>query len=255
MTRSLALAAFVLSAPVLAEDLADVNKPAPSFRLPVYNAKAFGETSVSVDQYVGLEATDKKTKVLLVSFMASFCGPCRKEMPVLQALHEKHRADGLRVMMVAIDTEAEGQKKVEELVAENKVTFPVAKDRFNIVARRWLGTKSPLPSLFIVRPDATIASVHRGYSEDGAELLVEELPDRVAGQVVDVDVHARAAREGHLDHRRHEPAVGAVVIGEYPPRGDEFLDGGKEPRQVRRVVQVRHLPAEHAVDLLRRPLS
>ena len=38
-----------------------------------------------------------------------------------------------------------------------------------------MGTKSPLPSLFVVRPDGTIASVHRGYSTDGAELLAKEV--------------------------------------------------------------------------------
>lgn len=171
LTLLLCLAAL----PVLAEDLAELNKPVPSFRLPVYNAKEFGESSVAIDTYVGVEATDKKTKALMVSFMASFCGPCKKEMPYLQQLHEKYKADGLRVMMVAIDMEPEGQQKVSALIAENKVTFPVAKDRFNIVARRWLGTKSPLPSLFMVRPDGTISAVHRGYSSDGAELLAKEV--------------------------------------------------------------------------------
>lgn len=174
MNRTLILLALI-AAPVLAEDLAEVDKPVPTFRLPVYNAKEFGESSVAIDTYVGAEATDKKTKALMVSFMASFCGPCKKEMPYLQKLHEQHNANGLRIMMVAIDTEAEGQKKVSELIAENKVTFPVAKDRFNIVARRWLGTKSPLPSLFMVRPDGTISAVHRGYSQDGAELLAKEV--------------------------------------------------------------------------------
>lgn len=165
----------LVAAPALADDLAEVDKPAPAFRLPVYNAKEFGQTSVALESFVGAEAADKKTKALLVSFMASFCGPCKKEMPYLQQLHEKHQAEGLRIMMVAIDTEPEGQKKVEELIALNKVTFPVAKDRFNIVARRWLGTKSPLPSLFMVRPDGTVLSVHRGYSQDGAELLAKEV--------------------------------------------------------------------------------
>lgn len=174
MNRTL-LIVCVIAAPAFAEDLAEVNKPVPTFRLPVYNAKEFGESSVAIDTYVGVEATDKNTKALLVSFMASFCGPCKKEMPYLQKLHEQHKANGLRVMMVAIDTEAEGQKKVSDLIAENKVTFPVAKDRFNIVARRWLGTKSPLPSLFMVRPDGTISAVHRGYSQDGAELLGKEV--------------------------------------------------------------------------------
>ncbi len=174
MTRQLLVLALI-SAPVFAEDLAEVDKPAPTFRLPVYNAKEYGESTVAMDSFVGPESADKKTKALLVSFMASYCGPCKKEMPYLQKLHLKHHDAGLRVMMIAIDTEADGQKKVQDLIAENKVTFPVAKDRFNIVARRWLGTKSPLPSLFMVRPDGTIATVHRGYSDDGADLLGKEV--------------------------------------------------------------------------------
>ena len=174
MNRTILILALV-AAPVLAEDLAEVDKPVPTFRLPVYNAKEFGESSVAIDTYVGPDATDKKTKALMVSFMASFCGPCKKELPFLQKLHEQYKANGLRIMLVAIDTEPEGQKKVSDLIAENKVTFPVAKDRFNIVARRWLGTKSPLPSLFMVRPDGTISAVHRGYSTDGAELLSKEV--------------------------------------------------------------------------------
>jgi peroxiredoxin len=175
MFRHLVLAASLLSIPALAEDLAEVDKPAPSFRLPAYNAKAVGDGFVGLDRYVGAEATDKKTKALLVSFMASFCAPCKKELPVLQALHEKHKDAGLRIIAVSIDSEPDGQKKIDELIEQNKVTFPVLKDRFNIVARRWLGTKSPLPSLFVVRPDGTIASVHRGYSTDGAELLAKEV--------------------------------------------------------------------------------
>lgn len=175
MSRHLALAAVLLSLPALADDLAEVDKPAPSFRLPAYNAKAVGEGFIGLDKYVGPERSDKKTKALLVSFMASFCAPCKKELPVLQALHEKHQGDGLRIMAVSIDAEPEGQKKVEGLIEENKITFPVLKDRFNIVARRWLGTKSPLPSLFVVRPDGTVAAVHRGYSQDGAELLAKEV--------------------------------------------------------------------------------
>ncbi len=163
-----------------AEDLAEVDKVAPSFRLPVYNVKEVGQTAVGIDRFVGPDATDKQTKALLVSFMASFCGPCKKEMPYLQKLHEKYGAQGLRVMMVSIDTEAEGQKKIDELIALNKVTFPVLRDRFNIVARRWLGSKSPLPSLFMVRPDGTVASVHRGYSQDGVELLTKEVETSLA---------------------------------------------------------------------------
>jgi peroxiredoxin len=175
---SCVLALIVVSlsgAPARAEDLAEVGKPAPTFRLPVYNSKEVGESALGIDRYVGPEAQDKQTRALLVSFMASFCGPCKKELPYLQQLSDKYKAQGLRVMAVSIDTEPEGQKKVDELIAANKLTFPVLKDRFNIVARRWLGSKSPLPSLFVVKPDGSVSAVHRGYSQDGTALLDEEV--------------------------------------------------------------------------------
>lgn len=181
-----AFVALTLSTAAFAqEDLATVDKPAPTFRLPVYNGPAIGEPNgpmIGVDRYVGQDPTDKKTKLLVVSFMASFCGPCKKEMPYLQALHEKYRDQGLRVLMVAIDREEDGQKKVAELVATNKVTFPVLKDRFNIVARRWLGNQSPLPSLFMVRPDGTVKTVHRGYSDDASTILEKEVTAALAGK-------------------------------------------------------------------------
>ena len=181
MTRHLLLAALV--APMFAfadEDLAAVDKAAPMFRLPVYNSKEVGETSVGLDRYVGAEAPDKNTKIVVVSFMASFCGPCKKEMPYLQTLHEKYKDKGLRVMMVAIDKDEDGQKKVADLIATNKVTFPVLKDRFNIVARRWLGTQSPLPSLFMVNPEGVVSAVHRGYNEDGSVILGKEVEAALA---------------------------------------------------------------------------
>lgn len=171
----LALPLLLAAADGPTEDVAELNKAVPTFRLPVYNAKEYGLPTVGTDDFVGLEAKDKATKAMLVSFMASFCAPCKKELPVLQKLHEKYKGQGLRVMLVAIDAEPDGQKKVADLLVENAVTLPVAKDRFNIVARRWLGSKSPLPSLFMVRPDGTVASVHRGYSQDGAALLEQEV--------------------------------------------------------------------------------
>ncbi len=174
--RPVALAAASLIASTApAEELAAVDKPAPMFRLPVYNAKAVGAPVVGLDRYVGQGANDKDTKVVLLSFMASFCAPCKKEMPYLKSLHDKYRAAGLRVMMVSIDTEPAGQRIIEELIAQNGITFPVLKDRFNLVARRWLGEKSPLPSVFLVRPDGTVSFVHRGYDEEAVATIAQHV--------------------------------------------------------------------------------
>lgn len=157
------------------DELAAVNRQAPMFRLPVYNAKPVGSTVVGLDKYVGPDATDKGAKVVLLSFMASYCAPCKKEMPYLQSLHEKFGPQGLRVVMVSIDKEAEGQKIIDGLIEQNKVTFPVLKDRFNLVARRWLGTEVALPSVFMVRHDGVVTSTHRGYTDEGSKLLAAEV--------------------------------------------------------------------------------
>ncbi|MBF5040845.1 TlpA family protein disulfide reductase [Aggregicoccus sp. 17bor-14] len=157
------------------EPLPAEGRPAPAFRLPVYNADAAGAGVVGLERYVGPEAQDKDTRLVLLSFMASFCQPCKKELPYLQSLHARYREQGLRVVMVSIDSEPSGQKLMDELLREHHVTFPVLKDRFNLVARRWLGQQSPLPSLFLVRPDGTVLRVHRGYDEKTSRLLAEEV--------------------------------------------------------------------------------
>lgn len=177
MLRSFALfAVLCLASPALAEEaLPAAGKQALMFRLPTYNAKASGHSALGLDRFVGQGSADKDAKVVLLSFMASFCAPCKKELPYLQKLHETYGPKGLRVVLVSIDDKEEGQKIIEELIEKNKVTFPVLKDRFQLVARRWLGTQFPLPSVFMVKPSGEIATVHRGYSEEASTLLDQEI--------------------------------------------------------------------------------
>ena len=109
---AMAVCLSLMAAPVVAladDELAAVDRPAPMFRLPVYNAKPVGQTVVGLDKYVGPDASEKDVKVVLLSFMASFCAPCKKEMPYLQFLHDRYKDFGLRVVSVSIDTEPEAQ--------------------------------------------------------------------------------------------------------------------------------------------------
>lgn len=165
----------VATAALADDELAAVGRPAPMFRLPVYNAKPVGSTVLGLDKFVGADAADRDAKVVLLSFMASWCEPCKKEMPYLQLMHDRYRDFGLRVVMVSIDTEPDGQKLIDGMIDQHKVTFPVLKDRFNLVARRWLGNQSPLPSLFMVKPDGAVSVVHRGYNQEISALLAKEI--------------------------------------------------------------------------------
>jgi cytochrome c biogenesis protein CcmG, thiol:disulfide interchange protein DsbE len=207
----LAVGTLVAAGHAGAEELAEVGRPAPIFRLPVYNAQAVGLNTVGIDRFIGPDAPDKQVKVVLLSFMASFCAPCKKEMPWLQALHERYSGEGLRVVMVSIDTEPEGQKIVSDLIAEHNVTYPVLKDRFNLVARRWLGQKSPLPSVFLVAPDARIGKVLRGYSEEVTADLQREV-EKALGVPPSTIVPPAVAKAPSPELKAEEPAPKAEPV-------------------------------------------
>ncbi len=172
--------AILLALPALAQDQGDlkVGDSAPTFTLPVYTAPPDGPTTASLDSYVGADADDKAAKAIVLSFFATFCAPCKREMPYLEQLQEMYRPAGLRVLMISIDRdEADAAPKIAALVKQNHVTFPILKDRFNFLARRYLGAQAPLPSLFIVDREGTIRLMNRGYGKDASTFLLAGVQD------------------------------------------------------------------------------
>jgi hypothetical protein len=53
--------------------------------------------------------------------------------------------------------------------------YPVLSDRFNFLARRYLGEQSPLPSVFLVGRDGNILRIERGYGKDASTFLLAEV--------------------------------------------------------------------------------
>ncbi len=90
-----AIVGFVLSTLTAASALADkdrydVGEEIPTFTLKALNGDVLGESYISVDRYFGSGAKEPK-KALLLSFFASYCEPCKKEMPLLAALYETYK--------------------------------------------------------------------------------------------------------------------------------------------------------------------
>jgi peroxiredoxin/YHS domain-containing protein len=65
-------------------------------------------------------------QVVLVDFWATWCVPCRKSMPELQALHERYRGRGFSVLGISVDTQ--GPANVKKFVSTRKLTYPIAID-------------------------------------------------------------------------------------------------------------------------------
>ncbi len=78
---------------------------------------------------------DFRGKVVLLNFWATWCPPCREEMPSMQELHEDYRDQGLAVVAVSVDQDSPGV--VKEYVEELGLTFRILHDRDNRVSGRY----------------------------------------------------------------------------------------------------------------------
>lgn len=139
---------------------------APQFVLPVLNAFAGGK-KWGPAKWVGpadAKNAEPRKKLLVLSFFATYCAPCRREMPELARLYATYKDDGLGVMLVSIDKGDEQRAQIMTLAQEAGVTFPVLHDRFQVVARRYAAEQ--LPYMLLIDEAGVIKTVHLGYTEE-----------------------------------------------------------------------------------------
>lgn len=115
-----------------------------------------------------LHLAEQRGRVVLVNFWASWCGPCRQEMPQLNKLHDKYRAAGLVMLGINIDDDP---RQAAELAARYQIRFPVLLDTDKAVVKRYdLGA---MPATVLIDRDGRVRQLHRGYRE-GLELTYDQ---------------------------------------------------------------------------------
>jgi peroxiredoxin len=122
-----------------------VNDAAPDFTL-----KNLEGANLRLNEYRG--------QVVLINFWASWCGPCRQEMPLLDRIHQRYSDAGFAVLGVNVEgTLAPAQ----ETASKTGVTFPVLVDENQRVSE--LYDLESMPSSVVVDRDGVVRYVHRGY--------------------------------------------------------------------------------------------
>jgi len=111
---------------------------------------------------------DFQGQVIFLNFWATWCPPCREEMPAMERLYRKLKAKGFVVLAVSIDTD--GEAAVVAFLREHGLTYPVALDPTMEVAR--LYTVRALPSTYLIDRKGRIAAMALGAREwDGPEAV------------------------------------------------------------------------------------
>jgi thiol-disulfide isomerase/thioredoxin len=120
-----------------------------------------------------LRLQEQRGKVVLINFWATWCGPCRQEMPHLSRLYEKYRGAGFVLLGVNVDDDA---RRATDLAQKLGLPFPVLLDTDKKVSRLYdLGT---MPTSVLIDRDGKVRYLHNGYLsgyEDLYEKQIREL--------------------------------------------------------------------------------
>jgi len=145
MRHAMLAAVCAISSVLMPVARAAAPAPAPDFTLP---ARDGGNVRLS----------DLRGQVVMINFWATWCGPCRQEMPLLQQIQAKYEPLGFT--LVGINVEPDSAAAITWL-KQVSVSFPILFDQKNAVAEQF-GVQGMPSSVFVDRA-GNVRYVHRGY--------------------------------------------------------------------------------------------
>ena len=141
------------------------SRPAAAMgRMPSLTLNDLSGNPVALDQFAG--------KVLIVDFWATWCAPCREEIPHFQELYDGYRSQGLEILGLSVDDRVEDVRRYieQEIPIRYRVLMATAE------AQSLFGGIIGIPTTFVVGRDGTIHKKYVGYHpKEAFEKAVQEL--------------------------------------------------------------------------------
>ncbi len=134
---------------------------------PVTIGSAAPEFSAEVVTDAGIPGAtrtlaDYRGEVVLLNIWATWCGPCREEMPSLQKLHERFGAEGLHVVAVSVD-DPSASGAIREFAQQYGLTFELLHDRSGAIQRQYHTTG--VPETLVIGRDGRILRKQIGATD------------------------------------------------------------------------------------------
>ena len=117
-----------------------------------------------------LRLSEYRGDVVMVNFWATWCGPCRQEMPLLDELYLRYERVGFSLLGVNIDDDS---RKAMKMVSELGVSFPVLFDARKEVSK--LYEVDAMPVTVLIDREGTIRYVHHGYKPGYEDKYLDQI--------------------------------------------------------------------------------
>ncbi|MBI4209750.1 MAG: redoxin domain-containing protein [Deltaproteobacteria bacterium] len=168
----------------------ELGKVAPDFELASLSNQTYRLSSL-------------RGKVLLLNFWATWCGPCKEEMPALERLYQSLKGEG-GFELLAVSVDRTGREDVEPFVQEQKITFPVLLDSLTRVSELYQVYK--LPETFLIDGEGKIVEHYQGprewdsplYEQMIRQLIIRANPSRFGSLELIPKVYAAEIKESNI---------------------------------------------------------
>ncbi len=160
---------------------------------------------------VARDLGEHRGRIVVLNFWATWCLPCRDEMPILLEIRERYGARGVEIVAASTDDASAGEE-VAGFARRQKLTFPVWVGA-TVEEMRGLGLGEALPATAIINAEGRIAFRIRGMLareilEERLEYLLgeaaEPAPERVIDRFGEEDRHDHGDDHGHEGEEEHE---------------------------------------------------
>ena len=147
---------------------------APTFYLKSLDGGEFFLSRLVGEPITGFRKESGK-KTVVLSFFATWCIPCKEELPLLERLYREYSNESLEVILIDVE---ENENKVKAYVDSLGLNIPVLMDYHGVVAQKY--NVVSLPSLFIINKDGIIELRSFGYKgEDHFRALITNKLDEL----------------------------------------------------------------------------
>ena len=117
-----------------------------------------------------LRLSEQRGDVVLINFWASWCGPCRQEMPELEAIYQKYHQLGFTIFGINVDKE---KPMADKVLNDSTLSFPILFDTENTISA--LYQVDAMPTTVLVDRSGIIRFIHRGYKPGYEEEYIKQM--------------------------------------------------------------------------------